>query len=76
MRSTERSVQARTSASDRRAGRSSKHCPSAGQSLAEYLIVLSLVSMALAVGPNSPLEQLFDALGDRYQRFTAEVSKP
>jgi hypothetical protein len=48
----------------------------AGQSLAEYLVVLSLVSMALAVGPNSPLEQLFDALGDRYQRFTTEVSKP
>jgi hypothetical protein len=48
----------------------------AGQSLAEYLVVLSLVSMALAVGPNSPLERLFDALGDRYQRFTAEVSKP
>jgi hypothetical protein len=38
--------------------------------------VLSLVSMALAVGPNSPLEQLFDAFGDRYQRFTTEVSKP
>jgi hypothetical protein len=47
-----------------------------GQSIAEYLVLLSLVSMALAVGPNSPLEQLFDALGDRYQRFTAEVSKP
>lgn len=47
-----------------------------GQSLAEYLVVLSLVCLALAAGPNSPLERLFNALGDRYQRFSAEVSRP
>ena len=47
-----------------------------GQSLAEYLVVLALVSMALTVGPNSPLEQLFEAVGERYQRFTQEVSRP
>lgn len=67
---------ASASATAPRAGRQQRAGTAAGQSLAEYLVVLSLVSMALAVGPNSPLERLFDALGDRYQRFTAEVSKP
>lgn len=47
-----------------------------GQSLVEYLVVLSLVCLALAAGPNSPLERLFNALGDRYQRFSTEVSRP
>ena len=47
-----------------------------GQSIAEYLVVLALVSLALTVGPNSPLEQLFDAIVDRYQRFTHEASQP
>ena len=47
-----------------------------GQSIAEYLVVLALVSMALVAGPNSPLERLFEAFGDRYQRFTEEVSRP
>jgi hypothetical protein len=47
-----------------------------GQSLTEYLIVLALVTMALTSGPQSPLEQLFEAIGDRYQRFTHEMSRP
>lgn len=47
-----------------------------GQSITEYLIVLALVSMALVIGPRSPLEQLFEAIGDRYQRFTHEISRP
>ena len=76
MRSTAGSVKPRPGAERHKAGRVHGGGRLAGQSLAEYLVVLSLVSMALAVGPNSPLEQLFDALGDRYQRFTAEVSKP
>jgi len=75
--STEQSnAPATASASAPGAGHMGRATRVAGQSLAEYLIVLSLVSMALAVGPNSPLERLFDALGERYQRFTAEVSKP
>ena len=76
MRTTAGSVKPGPGAERRQAGRAHGGGRHAGQSLAEYLIVLSLVSMALAVGPSSPLEQLFDALGDRYQRFTAEVSKP
>ncbi|MCM5572019.1 hypothetical protein M6I34_15990 [Burkholderiaceae bacterium FT117] len=47
-----------------------------GQSLAEYLVVLALVVMALTAGPNSPIERLFEAFGERYQRFTSEVSRP
>ncbi|TXL65996.1 hypothetical protein [Zeimonas arvi] len=70
------SVKPGPGAERRKAGRTHGGGRLAGQSLAEYLVVLSLVSMALAAGPNSPLEQVFDALGDRYQRFTAEVSKP
>lgn len=47
-----------------------------GQSMAEYLVVLSLVVLALAAGPDSPLERLVEAIGDRYQRFSAEISRP
>jgi hypothetical protein len=47
-----------------------------GQSIAEYLVVLALVSMALTIGPGSPLERLLEALGERYARFTYEASRP
>ncbi len=47
-----------------------------GQSITEYLIVLALVVMALTTGPKNVLEQLFEAIGDRYQQFTHEVSRP
>jgi len=76
MKDTTRSAQARPTEGAPKEGCSRRGSRLAGQSLAEYLVVLSLLSMALAVGPNSPLEQLFGALGDRYQRFTAEISKP
>ena len=48
----------------------------AGQAAVEYLIVVALLSLALAVGPNSPLEQLFRALGSTYAAFTHAVSRP
>jgi hypothetical protein len=32
--------------------------------------------MALTIGPDSPLERLFEAFYDRYQRFSQEVSHP
>jgi hypothetical protein len=51
-------------------------CRHAGQSLAEYLVILSLVVLALAAGPDSPLERLFEAIGDRHQRFSTEISRP
>jgi hypothetical protein len=47
-----------------------------GQSMTEYLILTSLLAIALAIGPDSPLEQLFKAFADRYQRFSQEVSHP
>jgi hypothetical protein len=48
----------------------------AGQGTVEYLIAVSLLAMALIVGPNSPLEQLFKALEARYAAFTYAISRP
>jgi hypothetical protein len=47
-----------------------------GQSAVEYLVVVGLLSMALTIGPNSPLEQLFRAFAERYQSFTYSMSRP
>ena len=47
-----------------------------GQSMVEYLIVLLLFVLALTAGPRSPLERLFEAFGDRYERFTHAMSMP
>ena len=47
-----------------------------GQSFTEYLVVVSLLVMALAAGPDSALERLFEALGERYARFNDEASHP
>ncbi|HEY5635029.1 MAG TPA: hypothetical protein VIT02_14840 [Burkholderiaceae bacterium] len=47
-----------------------------GQSMAEYLIVLSLFVLALAVGPDSALELLVRAVAFRYQLFTYAMSQP
>ncbi|MCO5108384.1 MAG: hypothetical protein M9907_15080 [Burkholderiaceae bacterium] len=47
-----------------------------GQSMLEYLIVLMLFVLALTAGPHSPLERLFEAFGDRYERFTHAMSMP
>ena len=46
------------------------------QSSVEYLIVLSLLALALAIGPDSALEQLFRAFADHYQKFTYAMSRP
>lgn len=47
-----------------------------GQSLLEYLVILSLVSVVLLAGPRSPLQMLFEAAGARYERFTSDASQP
>ncbi|MCC7059228.1 MAG: hypothetical protein IT508_03260 [Burkholderiaceae bacterium] len=47
-----------------------------GQSSVEVLIVLLLLVLALTAGPRSPLERLFEAFGDRYERFTHAMSLP
>lgn len=46
------------------------------QSSVEYLIVLSLLALALTIGPDSALEQLFRAFDDHYQKFTYAMSRP
>lgn len=47
-----------------------------GQSIVEILIVLALIVLALTAGPHSPLERLFEAFGDRYERYTHAISLP
>lgn len=49
---------------------------SRGQTIVEYLLVVVLFVLAIAAGPHSPLEALFAAVGDRYQRFTETISMP
>ena len=47
-----------------------------GQSMTEYLILTSLVALALTVGRPGALERLFLAFGDRYAGFTSAISLP
>jgi hypothetical protein len=47
-----------------------------GQAMPEYIIVLAIFSVVLVLGPNSPLEALFNAFGDYYARFTYAISRP
>lgn len=47
-----------------------------GQSSVEYLLVLVLFVLALVAGPDSPLERLFEAFGERYQAYTHAMSMP
>ena len=54
----------------------SARCAQRGQSAVEYLVVVSLLALALAVGPDSALESLFRAIGERYQTFTYAMSRP
>lgn len=49
---------------------------SRGQSIVEYLLVVALFVLAIAAGPSSPLEALFDAVAERYERFTETISMP
>jgi len=49
---------------------------SRGQSIVEYLLVVALFVLAITAGPASPLESLFAAIADRYQRFTESISMP
>lgn len=47
-----------------------------GQSALEYLIGLSLLSLAIAVGPDSPLDRLQGAFRAAWAGFTYSVSMP
>jgi hypothetical protein len=47
-----------------------------GQAMPEYIVVLAIFSFVLIVGPNSPLESLFNAFADYYSRFTYASSRP
>lgn len=48
----------------------------AGQSSVEYLVVTVLLALALLSGAPSPLEALFRALSDGYQKFSYSISRP
>lgn len=56
--------------------RAGARCCSAGESAVGYLVAVALLSLALAVGPDSPLEQLFRAVATHYARFTHAISLP
>ncbi len=47
-----------------------------GYSTTEYLVLVSLLALAIALGADRPLEQLARAIGDHYQRFTHAISLP
>jgi hypothetical protein len=47
-----------------------------GQVMPEYVIVLGLLSFILLVGPDSPLENLFNAFSNYYARFSYATSRP
>jgi hypothetical protein len=47
-----------------------------GQSAVEVLVVLTLLSLALVAGPESPLEQVFRAFADRFMSFSHAMSRP
>lgn len=49
---------------------------SCGQSAVEYLVVVSLLALALVVGPESALERVFRAFSDRYAQFSYAMSRP
>jgi hypothetical protein len=47
-----------------------------GQVASEYLIAVSLLALALTVGPDSPIERVFRAAGATYAGFTYALSLP
>lgn len=47
-----------------------------GQSSLEYVVVLALLATVLIWADGSALQQLHQALQDRYQRYTWALSQP
>ena len=47
-----------------------------GQAASEYLILVSLLALALVVGPDSALEKLFRAVDQRMGEFSYAISLP
>jgi hypothetical protein len=47
-----------------------------GQAATDYLLVLALVSVALGIGADSPVQQLLGAIAEHYRRFTWSISLP
>jgi multisubunit Na+/H+ antiporter MnhB subunit len=52
------------------------HRTRSGQAMPEYVIVLAIFSIVLVLGPNSPLEAIFNAFSDYYARFSYATSRP
>lgn len=59
-----------------RLGKFTRRRAQLGQSLIEYLLIVGLAVLVLAVGPSSPLQRVFDAFGQRYQTYTEAMSRP
>ena len=51
-------------------------CRARGQAATDYLLVLALVAVALAVGADAPVQRLVEAIAERYARFTWSISLP
>jgi hypothetical protein len=47
-----------------------------GQAAIDYLLVLALVSLALSLGADSPVQRLVEAIAEHYRRFTWSISLP
>ena len=47
-----------------------------GQAMTEFLIIAALVTLAMALGSPSPLEQVISALQRFYIRFSTAMSMP
>ncbi len=47
-----------------------------GQASVETMLLTFLIALLLALGPDSPLEQLFDAIASMHAGFTEAISRP
>jgi hypothetical protein len=47
-----------------------------GQGAIDYLLVCVLLALAFGLGASGPLNQLIEAIGQRYQRFTWSMAQP
>lgn len=63
-------------ASNRLADTGSKKRRLRGQSSTEYVLIVTVLALALTVGRLSPLELLFRGFADRYEKFTYSISRP
>lgn len=51
-------------------------CAVRGQAAVDYLLVVALIALAMALGADAPVGALLAAVADRYGAFTWAVSLP